>query len=105
MATWAMVIASPALTPCHGAADAWAAPTGEGHVEVGDREAGGLEPLVGPRVDHHRRMDVVEDALLEHDHLAAAALFGRRAEHRHRDPELVGHLRRAPVRPRRPTRR
>ena len=66
-ATWAMVMASPALTPSHGAAEAWALWPVKRHVEVGDGQAGGLEPVRRPRVDHHRGVDVVEDAALEHE--------------------------------------
>src|SRR5687768_8552536 len=41
-------------------------------------------------MDHHRRVHAVEGAALEHEDLAAAALLGRRAEHLHRDAEVVG---------------
>ena len=48
-------------------------------VEVVDGQAGGREAVLGPGVDHHRRVDAVEGAALEEEHLAAAALLGRRA--------------------------
>ena len=41
-------------------------------------------------VHHHRRVDAVEHALVQHDDLAAAALFGRGAEDLHGDAEFVG---------------
>ena len=41
-------------------------------------------------VDHHRRVDAVERALLGHEDLAAAALLGRRAEDDDPAAELVG---------------
>ena len=50
-----------------------------------------LEPVGRPRVDHHRRVDVVEDPALEHGDLAPATLLGRGAEHPDGEPELVGH--------------
>ena len=36
-------------------------------------------------------MDAGEGAAFEHEHLAPAALLGRRAEHADRQAELVGH--------------
>jgi hypothetical protein len=82
-ATWEMVMASRALTPSQGAAEAWASPAGEVHVEVGHGQAGAGQALGRPRVDHHGGVDAVEGAPLEHEDLAAAALLGRRAQHPH----------------------
>ncbi len=41
-------------------------------------------------MDHHRRVYTVEDAGIEHGDLAAAALFGRRADDPHRESEILG---------------
>ena len=46
--------------------------------------------VLAGRVDHHRRVDAVEGAPLGEEHLAAAALLGRRAEHDDPAAELVG---------------
>jgi len=40
-------------------------------------------------VDHHRGLQTVEDPSVEHQDLAAAALFGRGSEHLHGETELV----------------
>ena len=48
------------------------------------------KPVLGPGVDHHRRVGAVEGAPLEQEDLAAAALLGRGAEHGDREPEVVG---------------
>ena len=60
-------------------------------LDVVDREAGRHEPVVGPGVNHHRRMRSVEGAALEHEDLAATTLFCRRAEHRDCQPDVVCH--------------
>ena len=91
MATWATTMASAALTPFSGAAEAWASRPGVVHLDVVDGQAGGLEPVLGPGVDHHRGVGAVERAALEQEDLAPAALLGRRAEHRDRQPDVVGH--------------
>ena len=57
---------------------------------VADRQAGHRLTLDRRGVHHHRRVDAVEGAALEHQDLAAAALLGRRAEHLHGQPEVVG---------------
>ena len=105
MATWATTMASPALTPRHGAAEAWAARPGEGHVEVVNGQARGFEALGRPGMDHHRRVDVVEDAGLQHEDLAATSLLGRSAQHPHGETELVGHPAQGRGQRRRPWRR
>ena len=74
-------------------------------VEVVDGQAGGLETVLGPGVDHHRRVGAVEGAPLEQEDLAAAALFGRGAEDRDRQAEVVGQRRPGPGRRRRRRRR
>src|SRR5437870_13807400 len=40
-------------------------------------------------MNHHRRMDSVERAPLEEESFAVAELFGRRADDRQRDAEIV----------------
>ena len=62
-----------------------------------------LQALGRPGVDHQRRVHAVEDAPLEHEDLAAAALLGRCAEHLDGDAEVVGDAgqRRGRHRPRR----
>jgi hypothetical protein len=44
-------------------------------------------------VHHERGVHAVEPAPLEHEDLAAASLFGRCADHRQRDAEIVGERR------------
>ena len=80
MATWATTMASAALTPCSGDGRGVGGPARVVDVEVVDGQAGGDEPVLGPGVDHHRRVGAVEGAALEQEDLAAAALLGRRAE-------------------------
>ena len=43
-------------------------------------------------MQHHRGSDVVEGSGPEQQHLSAARLLRGRAEQRHRQPQLVGHL-------------
>ena len=57
--------------------------------EVRDRADARVEVFERRRVHHHRRVHAVERAAFEHEDLAAAALFGRRADDRDRDAELV----------------
>ena len=54
-------------------------------------EADAREVFRRPGVHHHGRVDAREGATLEHQHLAAPALLGRRAEHAHAEPEVVRH--------------
>jgi hypothetical protein len=61
--------------------------------QVLDREARQDERLVGGGVDHHRGVDAVEHAGVEHQDLAAAALLGRRPDDLHGEAELVGERR------------
>ena len=42
-------------------------------------------------MDEHRGVHAVEDPAFDHEDLAAAPLFGRRPDHLHGDPEVVGH--------------
>ena len=77
------------------------APLGEGRgvrrlpveedVEVGDGQALHVDLVHGRGVDHHRRVDAIEGAPLEHEDLAAASFLGRGSQHPHRDPQVVGH--------------
>ncbi len=60
-------------------------------VEVRHGQAGAGQALDGPRVRHHGGVDAVEGAALEHEHLAAAALFGGCPEDAHGQAEVVGH--------------
>ena len=48
------------------------------------------DQVVTGGVDHHGGVDALEGAPLGEEHLAAAALLGRRAEHDHPAAELVG---------------
>ena len=48
-ATWAMAMASPALIPCHGAAEAWALLPVKVDVEVGHGQAGAGQPVAAAR--------------------------------------------------------
>lgn len=73
--------------------------SGVSHIEVGDRQAGRLQSIVGPRVDHHGGVDVVEGAPFEHHHLAAPALFGRGADDPDRHAQFVGDGKEAEARP------
>ena len=41
-------------------------------------------------MDHHRQVEPVEDAVLQHDDLAASPLFGRGPQYPNGDPGLVG---------------
>ena len=59
----------------------------------------GLGDVLGPGMDHHRRVDAVEGAGLDEPDLAAAALLGGRAEERDAQAELVGHGRQRNGRP------
>src|ERR1700677_2611979 len=78
-ATWEIVIASRALTPSHGAAVAWASlPPKKTSKRATARQA----PV---------RRATGEGAPVEHEDLAAAPLFGRRAENPHLQADLVGH--------------
>ena len=58
-------------TPARGA------PPGVADFNVIDRQALGNESVLGPRVDHHRRMHALEGSALEHENLPASALFCR----------------------------
>jgi len=51
----------------------------------------GEKQVTRPWMGHQRAMKVVEDTLLDHDDLAAATLFGRRANDADLHAELVGH--------------
>ena len=101
MATWATVRRPAALTPSQGAADACASRPVKRTSKWPTARQVPSSRSVGPGVDHHRGVDAVEGAALEHEHLAAAALLGRGAEHAHGEPEVVGHARPAPGRRRR----
>ena len=65
-------------------------PTGVRDLERLCGEDFGQKQVGRPRMDHQRAVDVVEDALLDHDDLAAAALLCRRADHADRDVERFG---------------
>ncbi len=52
----------PCVDPLPGRGRRVRGATGEGHVEVGDGETGRLEAVLGPGVDHHGRVDVLEHA-------------------------------------------
>ena len=84
------------VDPLPGAAEAWAVRPVKATSKWETARQVASRRSVGPRVDHHRRVDVVEDAGVEHEHLAAAALLGRRAEHPDGEAELVGQRERAP---------
>ena len=47
----------------------------------------------GVGVDHHRGVDIVEEAALDEADLAAAALLGRRAQQRQLEAQLIGQRR------------
>ncbi len=66
MATWATVMASPALTPSQGAAEAWALLPVKRTSKWDTARQAARQPLLRPGVDHHRRVHVVEDARVEH---------------------------------------
>ena len=92
MATWATVMASPALTPSHGRRRGVGGPAGEGA-----RRNGATARQVASRRSSGHGWTIIaawtssKAPALEHDHLAAAALLGRRPEHPDGEPELVGH--------------
>ena len=89
-ATWETVIASSALTPSHGAAEAWASLPVKVTSKWSTARHGRSRRSLGPGVDHHRGVHVVEEAGVDQVDLAAAALLGGRAEQRHGQVELVG---------------
>ena len=89
IATCATVNASAALMPSSGAIAACDSRPGVLHAHVRDRADARVEVFRRRRVHHQRRVHAVERAPLEHQDLAAAALFGRRADHRERDAEIV----------------
>ena len=51
----------------------------------------GVATSVGPRVDHHRRVDAVEGARVDEPQLAATGLLGGRAQDGDAQAELLGH--------------
>ncbi len=63
---------------------------GEDDVEVGHGQTGARQPLGGPGMDHHGRVDVVEHPVLQHGDLATTTFFGRSAEHPHGQAQIVG---------------
>ena len=63
--------------------------TAEGHFELIDGKACGLEAIKRPRVNHHRRMDAVEDASFEHENFSAPRFFCRGSEHLDGEIQLV----------------
>ena len=65
-------------------------PTVVVNVEVAYRQAVHAVGLGRRGVDHHRRVEAVEDTGVEHLDLAATAFLGRRAEDRDGDAEIVG---------------
>ncbi len=44
-------------------------------------------------MDHHRGVDVLEEAALDKADLAATALLGGRTQQRHLEPQLIGQRR------------
>ena len=71
----------------------------EAHLHVVDGEALGRQPVLRPRVHHHRRVGAVEGPPLEQHELAAPAFLGRRAEHGDAEPEIIGDTGEAGTRP------
>ncbi len=55
-----------------------------------DGEGLGPGGIGGAGVDHHRGVQPVEGAAIEHEDLPAAAFLGGGAEHGDGEPELVG---------------
>ena len=92
MATWATAMASPALTPSQGAAEAWAllppkwTSKWETARQVPSRRSAGQGWTIMAACTSSN------DPALEHGDLAAAALLGRVPEHPHGEAQLVGHL-------------
>lgn len=63
------------------------------HADFRQRQRPGPGDIRGPRVHHHRQRHVVERPGLQHQRLTAPGLFGRSAQQRNRQTEVVGHLR------------
>ncbi len=66
-------------------------PAHEMHIEMRDGQAGAGQPFDRPGVDHHGGVDAVEGAPVEHQDLAPATFFGRRAQYPHGQPDRVSH--------------
>ena len=60
------------------------------HVALLDRDRVHAAQVGTRRVDHHRRVDALEGALLGHEDLAAAPFLGRRAQDQHPPARLLG---------------
>ena len=89
IATWATSSASAALMPELGRDRGVRLAALVVHAHVRNRADARVEVFRRGRVHHQRRVHAVERAAFEHQDLAAAAFFGRRADHRERDAELV----------------
>ena len=64
-----------------------------GHVQLLDGDRMERAQVAVGRMHHHRQVDVVEGAAADHELLAAAALFGGRAQDGDPSPEGLGDLR------------
>ena len=95
------IIASSAFRPSQGSEAAWAWQAVERDLDVlaGEQAAGHVGHVRG--VEEERRVEAVEQAVVDHQLLARAALLGRRAE----EDDLAGQLRRRSPRGRSPHRR
>ena len=90
MATWAIVMASSALTPSHGAAEACASRPVKMTSKWSTARQRVSSRSLGPGVDHHRGVHAVEVAGVDQVDLAAAALLRGRAQQHDGEVELVG---------------
>ncbi len=89
-ATWATTMASPALTPCHGAAEACAVRPVKSTSKWETARHVASSRSVGQGWTIIAAWTSSKTPALQHDHLAAAALLGRGAQHPHGQAQLVG---------------
>ena len=84
------IIASSAFLPFHGSDDGVRLEAVEDDVDVLRRERVALDVAAVARVVQQRGVEALEQAVVDHDLLAAAPLLGRRAEEHDLAGQLVG---------------